>query len=38
MVSHKGECRARFNLPGRRRPSRFWITPSTQPSVTVAST
>lgn len=38
MVSHKGECRARFNLPGNRGPGRFWITPSTQPSVTVAST
>jgi anti-sigma-K factor RskA len=38
MVSHKGECRARFNLPGTRRPGRFWITPSTQPSAIVAST
>jgi anti-sigma-K factor RskA len=38
MVSHKGECRARFNLPGTRRPARFWITPSTQPAAIVAST
>jgi hypothetical protein len=38
MVSHKGECRARFNLPGTRRPGRFWITPSTQPAAVVAST
>jgi hypothetical protein len=38
MVSHKGECRARFNLPGTRRPGRFWITPSTQPAAIVAST
>jgi hypothetical protein len=38
MVSHKGECRARFTLPGTRRPGRFWITPSTQPAAIVAST
>jgi hypothetical protein len=38
MVSHRGECRARFNLPGTRRPARFWITPSTQPAAIVAST
>jgi anti-sigma-K factor RskA len=38
MVSQKGECRTRFNLPGTRRPGRFWITPSTQPDAIVAST
>jgi hypothetical protein len=38
MVSHKGECRARFNLPGTGRPGRFWISPSTQPDAIVAST
>jgi anti-sigma-K factor RskA len=38
MVSHSGECRARFNLPGTRRPSRFWITPSKEPAAVVAST
>jgi hypothetical protein len=38
MVSHKGECRTRFNLPGTRRSGRFWITPSTQPDAIVAST
>jgi hypothetical protein len=38
MVSHRGECRARFNLPGTRHSRRFWITPSTEPSAIVAST
>ena len=38
MVTHKGECRARFNLPGTRRPDRLWITPSTAPAAIVAST
>ncbi len=38
MVSHKGECRARFNLAGTRHSGRFWITPSTQPDAIVAST
>ncbi len=38
MVSHEGECRARFNLPGTGRPGRFWITPSTEPTAIVAST
>jgi hypothetical protein len=38
MVSHRGACRARFNLPGTRRPSQFWITPSTEPAAIVAST
>ncbi len=38
MVSHSGQCRARFNLPGTRRPGRFWITPSTEPAAIVAST
>ena len=38
MVSHRGECRARFNLPGTSHPGRFWITPSTQPLAIVAST
>ena len=38
MVSHRGECRARFNLPGTRHPGRFWITPSTEPAAIVAST
>ncbi len=38
MVSDRGECRARFNLPGTRKPGRFWITPSTEPATIVAST
>jgi hypothetical protein len=38
MVSHSGECRARFNLPGTARPGRFWITPSKEPTAIVAST
>ena len=38
MVSHRGACRARFNLPGTRRPDQFWITPSTEPAAIVAST
>jgi hypothetical protein len=38
MVSDRGECRARFNLPGTRHSGRFWITPSTQPTAVVAST
>lgn len=38
MVSHTGECRARFNLPGTTHSGRFWITPSTQPAAIVAST
>lgn len=38
MVSHRGECRARFNLPGTRHPGRFWITPSKEPAAIVAST
>ena len=38
MVSHRGECRARFNLPGTRQPSQFWITPSTEPAAILAST
>ena len=38
MVSHRGACRARFNLPGTRRPGQFWITPSTEPAAIVAST
>jgi hypothetical protein len=38
MVSHRGECRARFNLPGTRHPGRFWITPSTEPAAVVATT
>lgn len=38
MVSHRGACRARFNLPGTRRPGHFWITPSTSPAAIVAST
>ena len=38
MVSHRGECRARFNLPGTRHPGRFWITPSTEPAAIVATT
>ena len=38
MVTHRGECRARFNLPGTRHSGRFWITPSTEPSAIVAST
>ena len=38
MVSHGGECRARFNLPGTRRPGRLWITPSKEPAAVVAST
>ena len=38
MVSHRGACRARFNLPGTRQPGHFWITPSTEPAAIVAST
>ncbi len=38
MVSHTGECRARFNLPGTTHSGRFWITPSTEPAAIVAST
>ena len=38
MVSHRGACRARFNLPGTRQPDQFWITPSTEPAAIVAST
>ncbi len=38
MVSHDGECRARFNLAGSRHSSRFWITPATAPTTVVAST
>jgi hypothetical protein len=38
MVSQRGACRARFNLPGTRRPGQFWITPSTEPAAIVAST
>jgi hypothetical protein len=38
MISHAGVCRARFNLAGTRHPSRFWITPATDPSVVVAAT
>ena len=38
MVSHRGECRARFNLPGIRHSGRFWITPSTEPAAIVGST
>jgi hypothetical protein len=38
MVSHRGECRARFDLPGSRHSGRFWITPSTEPAAIVAST
>jgi hypothetical protein len=38
MVSDTGECRARFNLPGTRRPDGLWITPSTDPAAIVAST
>ena len=38
MVSRRGECRDRFNLPGTRQSGRFWITPSTEPAAIVAST
>ena len=38
MVSHRGACRARFNLPGTRQTGHFWITPSTEPAAIVAST
>lgn len=38
MVSHQGECRARFNLAGRRHSSRFWITPAGAPAAVVATT
>ena len=38
MVSRTGECRARFNLAGRRHPAQFWITPSSAPKAVVAST
>jgi hypothetical protein len=38
MVNHRGECRARFNLPGAHHGGRFWITPSQEPAAIVAST
>jgi hypothetical protein len=38
MVNHTGACRTRFNLAGTQQPSRFWITPSTDPAVAVAGT
>jgi hypothetical protein len=38
MVNHSGACRTRFNLAGTQQPSRFWITPSTDPVVAVAGT
>ena len=38
MVSHDGECRARFNLAGVRHSSQFWITRTTAPTAVVATT
>lgn len=38
MVSHDGECRARFNLPGAHHPHTFWIAPVGSPADVVAST
>lgn len=38
MVSHDGECRARFNLAGVRHSSQFWITRATAPTAVVATT
>ncbi len=38
MVDPSGACRARFNLPGGRNWSRFWVTPPGQPNAVVATT
>ena len=38
MVTQKGACRARFNLPGGRSWARFWVTPPGEPNAVVAST
>jgi hypothetical protein len=38
MLSAKGACRARFNLPGGRGWARFWVTPPGQPNSIVATT
>jgi len=38
MVDHSGSCRARFNLPTSGRWTRFWVTPSSDPSVVIATT
>lgn len=38
MVSHDGECRARFNLAGLRHSAQFWITRATAPTAVIAAT
>jgi len=38
MVDRRGECRAHFNLPANHRWIRFWLSPSSDPSLVVAAT
>jgi hypothetical protein len=38
MVEPGGACRARFNLPGSRAWTHFWVTPPGLPNAVVAST
>jgi hypothetical protein len=38
MVSPGGACHARFNLPGKRVWTRFWVTPRGRPKAIVATT
>lgn len=38
MVDRRGECRAHFNLPANHRWVRFWLSPSSDPSLVVAAT
>jgi hypothetical protein len=38
MVDPNGACRARFNLPGGRSWTRFWVTPPGRPNAVVATT
>lgn len=38
MVDPRGDCRARFNLPGGHSWARFWVTAPGQPSAVVAGT
>jgi hypothetical protein len=38
MANPRGECTARFHLPGTDRWARFWITPDSSPSRVLAAT
>lgn len=38
MANPSGECRARFNLPGIRGWTLFWVTPESSPATIVAAT